>query len=427
MLKPIVAFLTVCAAVYGCAFSPSPSDVIDVRKDSERPTFVLRAAQTLTVEKGAKVSGGAIAGKRVVVSGAQVESVYAPSVRLDSAVVRGGVFTDKLDARGSEYGFRSPFAPDAFSVLNKLPSVAPGDGELVVRSGEEVLLEASVGPVHVHKGGTLVIKGGFYELESLMIDAEASVFVLEATRLTVGDRLSMGANAYVGPPLRSNVALNLQIQVAGRDTRDAVAVEIGEGATIAADILAPAGTILMRQNSSAIGRFEAQDIRVAAGAGAGGVSIGPISPCGVFKCWGEAVAGGSINFECGFVNLNPDLDNWLNSHSKIRDAIQWQYTTSGTPYEPQPQDMVAYVNWTAAEKAQLDQSYNTYWQAYCRGHPVQGDIGLADPLTNVAGNIDNDTRRIDEVRLGPWALVDSGTSGTYYFDAFESRRESYIG
>lgn len=41
--------------------------------------------------------------------------------------------------------------------------------------------------------------------------------------------------------------------------------------------------------------------------------------------------------------------------------------------------------------------------------------------------IDNDTRRIERVTLGALASIDAGTRGTYYFDAFESRRLSYIG
>jgi hypothetical protein len=41
--------------------------------------------------------------------------------------------------------------------------------------------------------------------------------------------------------------------------------------------------------------------------------------------------------------------------------------------------------------------------------------------------IDNDTRRVDKVRLGAVAGIDTGTRGTYYFDAFESRRQTYIG
>jgi hypothetical protein len=42
-------------------------------------------------------------------------------------------------------------------------------------------------------------------------------------------------------------------------------------------------------------------------------------------------------------------------------------------------------------------------------------------------SINNDARRIDRVRLGAVIGIDSGTRGTYYFDAFESRRGTYIG
>jgi uncharacterized protein YjiK len=45
---------------------------------------------------------------------------------------------------------------------------------------------------------------------------------------------------------------------------------------------------------------------------------------------------------------------------------------------------------------------------------------------NLTGS-DNDMRRIDRVRLGAQAGVDRITRGTYYFDAFESRRRTYIG
>jgi hypothetical protein len=41
--------------------------------------------------------------------------------------------------------------------------------------------------------------------------------------------------------------------------------------------------------------------------------------------------------------------------------------------------------------------------------------------------VDNDTRRIDSVQLGAVSGLDSGTRGTYFFDAFESRRQNYIG
>ncbi len=42
-------------------------------------------------------------------------------------------------------------------------------------------------------------------------------------------------------------------------------------------------------------------------------------------------------------------------------------------------------------------------------------------------NIDNDTVRIDSIQLGAVSGIDTKTRGTYYFDAFESRRQTYIG
>jgi hypothetical protein len=45
---------------------------------------------------------------------------------------------------------------------------------------------------------------------------------------------------------------------------------------------------------------------------------------------------------------------------------------------------------------------------------------------NLTG-IDNDTLRIDRVLLGALSSIDAGTRGTYYFDAFESRKQTYIG
>jgi len=42
---------------------------------------------------------------------------------------------------------------------------------------------------------------------------------------------------------------------------------------------------------------------------------------------------------------------------------------------------------------------------------------------NLTG-VDNDTLRVDRARLGALAGIDAGTNGTYYFDAFESRRQN---
>jgi len=73
------------------------------------------------------------------------------------------------------------------------------------------------------------------------------------------------------------------------------------------------------------------------------------------------------------------------------------------------------VDWASASAAGADDGHLTFW---VDGVEKQNLI-----------NIDNDTRRMDRARLGPFSqpLIDPGTSGTYYFDAFESRRLTYIG
>jgi uncharacterized protein YjiK len=69
------------------------------------------------------------------------------------------------------------------------------------------------------------------------------------------------------------------------------------------------------------------------------------------------------------------------------------------------------------------------WQASTAVGANNGGVTLwIDGIqkANLTG-VDNDTRRIDRIRLGGASGIDSGTRGTEYFDAFESRRQTYIG
>ncbi|MCC6455997.1 MAG: hypothetical protein IT328_13675 [Caldilineaceae bacterium] len=69
------------------------------------------------------------------------------------------------------------------------------------------------------------------------------------------------------------------------------------------------------------------------------------------------------------------------------------------------------------------------WKASTQAGANNGSLGFwIDEIqrSNLTG-IDNDTYRIERVRLGPLADIDDGTRGTYNIDAFESRRQSYIG
>jgi len=71
------------------------------------------------------------------------------------------------------------------------------------------------------------------------------------------------------------------------------------------------------------------------------------------------------------------------------------------------------VSWWAATAASANNGGITLWLDGVQQESLSG--------------VDNDTRRIESIRLGAVSGVDVTTSGIYYLDAFEARRVSYIG
>ena len=95
--------------------------------------------------------------------------------------------------------------------------------------------------------------------------------------------------------------------------------------------------------------------------------------------------------------LRNDASTWTNTG--------W-FTISDAPHPIE-------IDWRAATAAGANNGGLTLW--------IDGT-----QRANLTG-VDNDTRRIDRVRLGAVAGIDTRTRGTYYFDAFESRRQTPIG
>jgi hypothetical protein len=74
-------------------------------------------------------------------------------------------------------------------------------------------------------------------------------------------------------------------------------------------------------------------------------------------------------------------------------------------------------------------SIEFYWQAATGAGANNGGLTLwidGTQQANLTG-INNNLRRIDYIQLGAVAGIDNRTRGTTYFDAFESRRNTYIG
>jgi hypothetical protein len=96
--------------------------------------------------------------------------------------------------------------------------------------------------------------------------------------------------------------------------------------------------------------------------------------------------------------------------SLLNDSGTWQntawFTITDLPHTLE-------IDWAAASAAGANNGFLTLW--------IDGTQKAS--LTG----IDNDTKRIDRVTLGPRSGIDAGTHGTYFFDAFESRRQTFIG
>jgi hypothetical protein len=89
----------------------------------------------------------------------------------------------------------------------------------------------------------------------------------------------------------------------------------------------------------------------------------------------------------------------------IWSATPW-FTISDSPHAIE-------LDWQASTAVGANNGTLTFW--------IDGV-----ELSLVTG-IDNDTRRMDTTRLGAATGLDAGTVGAVFFDAFDSRRQNYIG
>jgi RHS repeat-associated protein len=103
---------------------------------------------------------------------------------------------------------------------------------------------------------------------------------------------------------------------------------------------------------------------------------------------------------------------------KLRNRVQKDDASYvlGTGYSISNDWHVVEIEWQASSAPGANDGFLSLW--------------IDDVLQETISGVDNDnlsTQAIDDVRLGAVNGVDATTSGTTYFDAFESRRSSYIG
>ncbi len=119
----------------------------------------------------------------------------------------------------------------------------------------------------------------------------------------------------------------------------------------------------------------------------------------------------------------------LNASGVVVAQIELRYNGGYQIRGAQAPDGKSPVNtgWTTISNSR--HSIEIDWQAASAAGANNGALALwIDGVQKAAvTGIDNDTRRVESMQLGAVSGIDSGTRGTYYFDAFESRRRTYIG
>jgi hypothetical protein len=124
---------------------------------------------------------------------------------------------------------------------------------------------------------------------------------------------------------------------------------------------------------------------------------------GYNEYYGTAVFRLELLRENGVYKLRPRI---------LRD--NWGYT-NGSKYTISNAWHAIEIEWQTSSPPGANNGYLALW--------------IDNVLVGTIANVDNDGKhnRLDEIRLGATGGVDSTTSGTMYFDNFESRRESNIG
>jgi len=115
-----------------------------------------------------------------------------------------------------------------------------------------------------------------------------------------------------------------------------------------------------------------------------------------------------------------------------QEVVQMEFRLSSSVYQVRASllndaSVWTYTNWFALSDAAHSIEFD--WRASTSRGANNGGLGVwIDGAQQIdMPGIDNDTLRVDRIRLGALSGLDSSTRGTYYFDAFESRRQTYIG
>ncbi len=257
---------------------------------------------------GANQSSGVVRFGRF---GFVLESVVADTTRLGQGTSVFDLFTNDLQSPLEEIVIRATgptgFTPPILAALPPLPAFAPGTADLTVRSGTVVVLSpGAFRDLRVARGGTLVLSGGTYELNSLITGRLSKVLVTDVATVNIANELRIGHLAAFGPSAMGVDAEDVDVHVGG----DVVA--FGSAAHVSIDLLAPNARVNIGRSIHGSGRFVGKTIvgdatlNLRAPRGGASSSSSPLEFCTLTQDVYGAAAG-AANGPAGLVTANPGV------------------------------------------------------------------------------------------------------------------------
>ncbi|MFN8440619.1 MAG: hypothetical protein U0175_07625 [Caldilineaceae bacterium] len=205
--------------------------------------------------------------------------------------------------------------PQALPLLNRfvaMPGIGVGKQNVDVASaGSATVAPGNYLSLNVAKGGEVSFSGGVYSFKEWNVGDNTKLTFAAASEIRISGRAIVGEHSYVGPaPSSAVTAKQIVIYIAGVNANTAVlgglgakAATFGPYATLAANVVAPNGTLLIRERSKAVGSFVAR-----------WVSVGKFSELTLANRFSPSTVEGRVD---GYINLTLDDATGINSTATL--------------------------------------------------------------------------------------------------------------
>ncbi len=247
----------------------------------ERGNFVAFGQEGVIVRENVKVVSGDIAaslssqgpwlgdgaevsiGRNVMLAGGN--KVMGDTIFVGEGTTLGDVNYNELRGPGTANGTK--VTPQALPLLNRfisLPAIVKGKANVDVASaGSATVAAGSYLDLNVGDGATVVFSGGLYHFQNWNVGKNTKLHFTAGSEVRISGRVLVNERGYVGPAPSSTVkASQIVIFVAGTNANignlgglGIKSATFGPFATLAANITAPNGTLLIRERSKAVGSF----------------------------------------------------------------------------------------------------------------------------------------------------------------------------